>query len=72
MNCGYTVLTGFFGYNVLAGGVLTGKYLDDPPEWDRAPSPGDAFGKAPGSSILESPRMKGRFDDVSWGRTLYR
>jgi aryl-alcohol dehydrogenase-like predicted oxidoreductase len=25
---------GFLGYNALAGGVLTGKYLENPPLWE--------------------------------------
>ena len=62
---------GFFAYNVLAGGVLTGKYLDEPPKWERAVGgSGDAFGSAPGSSSGDKPFR--RFDDLSWGRTLYR
>ena len=47
---------GFFAYNCLAGGVLTGKYLDAPPLWE-------------GTGATE-PR--GRFDSRSWGLTLYR
>jgi|AntAceMinimDraft_5_1070358.scaffolds.fasta_scaffold17315_2 aryl-alcohol dehydrogenase-like predicted oxidoreductase len=67
------IASGFFGYNVLAGGVLTGKYLDEPPAWDprSAAAKGDAFGTSPGSSS-EKSREQGRFDDENWGRTLYR
>jgi len=70
---------GFFAYNSLAGGVLTGKYLESPPLWDAAARAklglvqgGDRFGEAPGSSFDEAARDKGRFDEQSWGRTLYR
>mmetsp|Transcript_11880 Transcript_11880/g.31022 ORF Transcript_11880/g.31022 Transcript_11880/m.31022 type:complete len:247 (+) Transcript_11880:3-743(+) len=55
--------TGFLAYNVLAGGVLTGKYLDEPAAVD---NPNEAQGRR----RLESPR--GRMDEYGWGRTLYR
>jgi aryl-alcohol dehydrogenase-like predicted oxidoreductase len=54
---------GFMAYNALAGGVLTGKYLDlpaavDDPNRERA------------QGSLEKPR--GRMDEPGWGTTLYR
>jgi aryl-alcohol dehydrogenase-like predicted oxidoreductase len=54
---------GFMSYNALAGGVLTGKYLDvpaavDDPVRDRA------------MKSLQKPR--GRMDTRGWGGTLYR
>ena len=50
-------------YNALAGGVLTGKYMDipaavDDPDRERA------------RQTLQKPR--GRMDEIGWGRTLYR
>lgn len=55
--------TGFMAYNVLAGGVLTGKYLDRP--------------AAPDDQIIERARRsleqpRGRMDTRGWGPTLYR
>mmetsp|Transcript_43744 Transcript_43744/g.81786 ORF Transcript_43744/g.81786 Transcript_43744/m.81786 type:complete len:519 (-) Transcript_43744:427-1983(-) len=54
---------GFMAYNALAGGVLTGKYLDVPavPDDDNLDRARQNYG---------APR--GRMDDLSWGRTLYR
>jgi aryl-alcohol dehydrogenase-like predicted oxidoreductase len=54
---------GFMSYNALAGGMLTGKYIDRPaaleePNRDRA------------VESLKNPR--GRMDTLGWGRTLYR
>lgn len=54
---------GFFAYNVLAGGMLTGKYLDEPAAVDNA-------NEAEARRRLGSPR--GRMDEYGWGRTLYR
>lgn len=54
---------GFMAYNVLAGGMLTGKYLDAPAAPDE-PNPMQSFART------ASPR--GRMDDISWGPTLYR
>ena len=51
---------GFIAYNALAGGVLTGKYLNEPAAVDAASS----------RKYLEQPR--GRMDELGWGRTLYR
>lgn len=50
-------------YNTLAGGMLTGKYIDKPAAIDNTDR--DAVIKA-----LENPR--GRHDEFNWGRTLYR
>lgn len=55
---------GFMAYNALAGGVLTGKYLDVPAAVDNARDPKLA------EKLLDNPR--GRMDDYSWGKTLYR
>ena len=51
-------------YNVLAGGVLTGKYLDVAAAVDNPRDPELA------ERLLKNPR--GRMDDYSWGKTLYR
>ncbi|CAK9089123.1 unnamed protein product [Durusdinium trenchii] len=59
----YNEDVGFMAYNVLAGGVLTGKYLDAPAAPDE-PNPMASFART------TSPR--GRMDDLSWGPTLYR
>ena len=55
--------TGFMAYNVLAGGVLTGKYLSVPAGVDDAD-------EGRGARNMRSPR--GRMDEPGWGRTLYR
>lgn len=55
---------GFMSYNALAGGVLTGKYLQGPPP---APDDPDLERKR-----QTAARPRGRHDDSSWGRTLYR
>lgn len=54
---------GFMAYNALAGGVLTGKYLD-------MPAAVDSLNKADALKLLEQPR--GRMDERGWGQTLYR
>jgi aryl-alcohol dehydrogenase-like predicted oxidoreductase len=54
---------GFMAYNMLAGGVLTGKYLEVP----AAPDDED---RARAQQSARQPR--GRMDELSWGRTLYR
>lgn len=54
---------GFMAYNVLAGGVLTGKYLE------RAAAVDDPD-QASARRSLEAPR--GRMDERGWGYTLYR
>ena len=55
---------GLMAYNALAGGVLTGKYVDVPAAVDNARD------RALAERLLENPR--GRMDDYSWGKTLYR
>ena len=55
---------GWMGYNILAGGVLTGKYLEVAAAVD---NPRD---RALAERLLANPR--GRMDDYSWGKTLYR
>lgn len=55
---------GWMGYNLLAGGVLTGKYRKVKAAVD---NPND---RALAERLLASPR--GRMDDYSWGKTLYR
>lgn len=54
---------GFMAYNVLAGGVLTGKYL-------AVPAGVDDEDEGRGARNMRSPR--GRMDEPGWGRTLYR
>ncbi|KAL1514925.1 hypothetical protein AB1Y20_004004 [Prymnesium parvum] len=54
---------GFMAYNILAGGVLTGKYLGSPAAVDDAD-------EASARRKMAAPR--GRMDEVGWGRTLYR
>lgn len=54
---------GFLAYNALAGGMLTGKYLD-------APAAVDDDDIEASKRQIEKPR--GRHDDLSWGFTLYR
>ena len=54
---------GFMAYNVLAGGMLTGKYLDVPAAVD---DPNRARG------LANSLKKRGRMDETGWGRTLYR
>lgn len=50
-------------YNTLAGGMLTGKYIDRPAAIDNED-------RAKVIEAMESPR--GRHDEFGWGRTLYR
>jgi aryl-alcohol dehydrogenase-like predicted oxidoreductase len=54
---------GFMAYNALAGGMLTGKYLD-------APAAMDDPSRSRANASLSKPR--GRMDTRDWGRTLYR
>ena len=54
---------GWMAYNVLAGGVLTGKYI----EKKAAP---DLESEKAMMAQIRNPR--GRMDDYSWGSTLYR
>ena len=54
---------GFMSYNALAGGMLTGKYLDVPAALD---DPNRE------RSITSLERPRGRMDTRGWGGTLYR
>ena len=55
---------GFMAYNALAGGYLTSKYRNGQPTTYDNPSFADS------QKTRAAPR--GRHDDASWGRTLYR
>lgn len=60
----YNENVGFMSYNALAGGMLTGKYLD-------APAALDDFGnRNRAMQNLKEPR--GRMDTPGWGGTLFR
>lgn len=59
----YNENVGFMAYNALAGGMLTGKYLDTPAALDNESR--DQIIR-----LLEKPR--GRMDTRGWGGTLYR
>jgi aryl-alcohol dehydrogenase-like predicted oxidoreductase len=50
-------------YNALAGGFLTGKYMD-------IPAVVDDSDRDRARTTLQKPR--GRMDEFGWGRTLYR
>ena len=52
---------GFMAYNVLAGGMLTGKYLD-------VPAAADDPNRA--RALASSMRPRGRMDENGWGQTL--
>ncbi|KAL3915172.1 MAG: hypothetical protein SGILL_005770, partial [Bacillariaceae sp.] len=54
---------GFMAYNALAGGMLTGKYLE-------VPAALDDFDRARAMASVAKPR--GRMDTRGWGGTLYR
>lgn len=54
---------GFMSYNALAGGMLTGKYLD-------VPAAVDDPDRSRAERSLQNPR--GRMDTRGWGATLYR
>lgn len=58
--------TGFMAYDVLAGGVLTGKYLQEPAAYDQF----NAGRKEAALRRFRDPR--GRMDENGWGQTLYR
>jgi aryl-alcohol dehydrogenase-like predicted oxidoreductase len=62
----YNENVGFMSYNALAGGMLTGKYLDRPAAMD------DFIQnqRERGMESLQKPR--GRMDTRGWGGTLYR
>ena len=63
----YNENVGFMSYNALAGGMLTGKYMDVPAAVDELAFNGNR-GRA--MKALEKPR--GRMDTQGWGGTLYR
>ncbi len=48
-------------YNVLAGGMLTGKYLDSPAAPDEP---------NPLQSLARTTSPRGRMDDISWGHLV--
>lgn len=54
---------GFMSYNALAGGMLTGKYLD-------LPAALDSRDRETAMKLISEPR--GRMDNRGWGGTLYR
>lgn len=55
---------GFMSYNALAGGMLTGKYINTPAAFD------DLGNRERAMKSLNQPR--GRHDTRGWGGTLYR
>ncbi len=59
----YNENVGFMSYNALAGGMLTGKYMDKPAALDNNE-------RAKIMEALENPR--GRMDEFGWSQTLYR
>jgi len=59
----YNENVGFMAYNALAGGMLTGKYMD-------VPSAFDDTNRARALASLDKPR--GRMDTRGWGGTLIR
>lgn len=61
----YNENVGFMSYNALAGGMLTGKYLDRPAAMDDVMT-----NRKRASESLQKPR--GRMDTQGWGGTLYR
>lgn len=60
----YNENVGFMAYNALAGGMLTGKYMEIPAALD------DLANRSRAMQNLENPR--GRMDTRGWGGTLYR
>jgi aryl-alcohol dehydrogenase-like predicted oxidoreductase len=54
---------GFMAYNALAGGMLTGKYMDVPAAFDDVNRD---------RSIASLKKPRGRMDTRGWGSTLYR
>lgn len=60
----YNENVGFMSYNALAGGMLTGKYMEIPAAMD------DLANKERAMEMLRQPR--GRMDTRGWGGTLYR
>ena len=64
----YNENAGFMAYSVLAGGMLTGKYIDVPAGIDDYVMDRENRERAVGN--MENPR--GRMDTRGWGTTLYR
>lgn len=60
----YNENVGFMSYNALAGGMLTGKYMDIPAAMD------DWSNRSRAMASLQYPR--GRMDTRGWGATLFR
>lgn len=60
----YNENVGFMSYNALAGGMLTGKYMDIPAAMD------DFANRDRAMKSLDKPR--GRMDTRGWGGTLFR
>jgi aryl-alcohol dehydrogenase-like predicted oxidoreductase len=60
----YNENVGFMAYNALAGGMLTGKYIQVPAALD------DLSNRERAMTSLDRPR--GRMDTRGWGGTLYR
>jgi len=60
---------GFMAYNTLAGGMLTGKYIDIPAGIDDYVNNREA-NKERATGNMENPR--GRMDTRGWGNTLFR
>lgn len=59
----YNENVGFMAYNALAGGMLTGKYMDRPAALDNEER----------EKVIEAMRNpRGRMDEFGWSRTLYR
>lgn len=61
----YNENVGFMAYNVLAGGMLTGKYMNVPAAFDDVVN-----SRERALESLQNPR--GRMDTRGWGSTLYR
>ena len=59
----YNENVGFMAYNALAGGMLTGKYMDKPAALDNTER----------EKVIEAMKNpRGRMDEFGWSRTLYR
>jgi len=59
----YNENVGFMAYNTLAGGMLTGKYMDKPAALDNTER----------DKVIEAMKNpRGRMDEFGWSRTLYR
>eukprot|EP00571_Detonula_confervacea_P010770 CAMPEP_0172297266 /NCGR_PEP_ID=MMETSP1058-20130122/353_1 /TAXON_ID=83371 /ORGANISM="Detonula confervacea, Strain CCMP 353" /LENGTH=498 /DNA_ID=CAMNT_0013006395 /DNA_START=131 /DNA_END=1630 /DNA_ORIENTATION=+ len=59
----YNENVGFMAYNTLAGGMLTGKYMDKPAALDNTER----------EKVIEAMKNpRGRMDEFGWSRTLYR